>query len=60
MATGNFGDILGHFRLTAASVVRWCLIYGQLIFLSDAIPADKYVGVLAKVHKRLSWQLIHT
>ncbi|CDI86320.1 hypothetical protein, conserved [Eimeria praecox] len=41
MATGQFGDILGHFRLTAASIVRWCLIYGQLIFLSDAIPADK-------------------
>ncbi|CDJ62358.1 Diacylglycerol acyltransferase family protein, related [Eimeria necatrix] len=41
MATGNFGDLLGHFRLTAASVVRWCLVYGQLIFLSDAIPADK-------------------
>ncbi|CDJ45686.1 hypothetical protein EBH_0023470 [Eimeria brunetti] len=41
MATGQFSDVLGHFRLTAASVVRWCLIYGQLIFLSDAIPADK-------------------
>lgn len=41
MATGDFINVLGHFRLTAASIVRWCLIYGQLIFLSDAIPADR-------------------
>lgn len=41
MATGDFANILGHFRLTAASIVRWCLIYGQLIFLADAIPADR-------------------
>lgn len=41
MATGDFVNLLGHFRLTAASIVRWCLIYGQLIFLADAIPADR-------------------
>lgn len=41
MATADFGNLLGYFRLTAASVLRWCLVYGQLIFLTDAIPADR-------------------
>ncbi|XP_026191183.1 diacylglycerol O-acyltransferase 2-like protein 6 [Cyclospora cayetanensis] len=41
MATADFGKVLGYFRLTAASIVRWCVVYGQLIFLSDAIPADR-------------------
>ncbi|KAL8427384.1 hypothetical protein Efla_006415 [Eimeria flavescens] len=41
MATAQFGNLLGHFRLTAASIVRWCLLYGQLIFLGDAIAANR-------------------
>lgn len=41
MATADFGNLLGYFRLSAASVLRWCLVYGQLIFLTDAIPADR-------------------
>ncbi|KAL8269624.1 hypothetical protein Esti_006444 [Eimeria stiedai] len=42
MACGYFGNLLGHFRLTAASIVRWCVLYGQLIFMADAIPADRH------------------
>ncbi|KAL8450498.1 hypothetical protein Emag_003165 [Eimeria magna] len=42
MACGYFGNLLGHFRLTAASIVRWCILYGQLIFMADAIPADRH------------------
>lgn len=57
MITSDFGHLLGAFRLAAASIVRWCLVYGQLTFLADAIPASRQVTLrrTRKQRQSKSW-----